>query len=673
MIKRTVILLMFNCILLQVGFTQQSKIDSLQKILSRLSNDTNKINIINKITYLYLTPPVVDYEKALKSGEDSRVLAEKLGFERGVAYAYDNLGTTYGYYGLYEKAFENYLNLLRVLEKLNDTVWLLQANRKLAFLYSATGNTKKTLEIYLKLTKLAEATSDKKKIQDAYWNSASAYLNVCKEMIKQAHSTLANYNYDKAVEFNNKALQIAKEQNNVQDIAFLLGSTAYFYDKCNVCNEANLVSETDIIKANHYKKAEENHLRSLAIYQQLKDSEGISNCYYNLGLFYRNQGNLFAQSNKRPESKQLYRKSLGYFIQAFQIINELGYRHGIAYYGKEVGIAYLKSNKLSQAKKYLSDAAKGFTRIGFREGAKESYQKLAEVYLQLKDYKNAYNAYETYTVLKDSLTNESILKLQNEKTIVYETQKKDDSLKLQSQNLIISQKTISNRNTLLAVVGAGSAMLIILLFLLFRTYNKTRLAKEKIELLQREVHHRVKNNLAIIARLAEVAGQQSSESIPVKVLENRIKSIAYLHEQLYMQDDMTIVSFQPFIERLVHQVNNSMATKVADTSVNADIEIDTNKAIPLALIINELVTNSYKYAFEEMVNPSIKIDIERNKRNEIVVSYNDNGRGSTEKSNSSRQSGYGIRLIKGLSSQLGGKYSVWNDKGYNFELIIPQS
>jgi tetratricopeptide (TPR) repeat protein len=286
---RKIILLFAAIVLSRSSYSQQNQIDSFKRVLETAKEDTSKVNALNKVTSLCLqTPP--DYKKALLFAEKSKLLAEKLSYKKGIAIAHHYLGIIYDYFGLYEKAFQNYLDGLKIWETLKDSGMIIQSYQNLSSAYSLQKQYKKALEIDWKLEKLAEANHDKQKIVFALWALAGDYSNICKKAIADGNSALANYNYEKSIELELRALKISTDIKDSSSIAVLYYSVGNIYDKCNLCEENKLITETNLIKPDYYNKAEESYFKSLEIYQQLNDEGGVSTCYLNLGFFLQEPG-----------------------------------------------------------------------------------------------------------------------------------------------------------------------------------------------------------------------------------------------------------------------------------------------------------------------------------------------------------------------------------------------
>ncbi|MFH0895049.1 MAG: PAS domain S-box protein [Bacteroidota bacterium] len=201
--------------------------------------------------------------------------------------------------------------------------------------------------------------------------------------------------------------------------------------------------------------------------------------------------------------------------------------------------------------------------------------------------------------------------------------------------------------------------------------------KEK-EVMLREIHHRVKNNMQIIVSLInmqyyEVQDLQSSTAF--RDLQERVRSMALVHEFLYLSDDLANVGFKNFISSLVSNLDQ-VYRKRNDVKLKItvdDIYLDVERAIPLGLVINEIVTNSMKYAFPDgffpasAVAPEIKIDFKK-KKNEYHLIISDNGISFGNEIDIHDSKTLGLRLVSILTSQIKGKIDLKRDKGTLFDI-----
>lgn len=204
---------------------------------------------------------------------------------------------------------------------------------------------------------------------------------------------------------------------------------------------------------------------------------------------------------------------------------------------------------------------------------------------------------------------------------------------------------------------------------------KSSLKEKKI--LLSEVHHRVKNNLAVITGLLSLQADLMDTPQTRQILresELRIKSMAMIHEKLYQTDIYSSVEFQSYMLDLSDSIN-SMFDNSGRVKIRLDMDnlyLSLNKAIPCGLIINELLTNSFKHAFKGIKKPVIKIDMKK-KNDDVKLTYSDNGVGLPEDFDISSTSSLGMSLIEGLSGQLGGEFTFKSSGGTTFTLNFEDS
>lgn len=196
--------------------------------------------------------------------------------------------------------------------------------------------------------------------------------------------------------------------------------------------------------------------------------------------------------------------------------------------------------------------------------------------------------------------------------------------------------------------------------------------KEK-EILLKEIHHRVKNNLQIISSLLSIQNKTNKDP---KVLENivssqrRINSIAVIHEMLYQSDNIARIEFNIYLEKLVGNLINTLKkeNQLIHLEIEAtDIYMNLETAIPLGLIINEIVTNALKYAFADRKNGTISIQIEPQSEQKYILYIGDNGIGIPKDFDPLTSKSLGSKLIQSLSYQMSGRAKLDNSKvGTNY-------
>jgi len=199
--------------------------------------------------------------------------------------------------------------------------------------------------------------------------------------------------------------------------------------------------------------------------------------------------------------------------------------------------------------------------------------------------------------------------------------------------------------------------------------------KEK-DVLLKEIHHRVKNNLQIVSSLLSLQISRITEPSVISALEeskNRVRAMAIIHEILYNSDKIGELNFSKYTASLL---NNLIATfnrgQVKVSTDIDDIALGLNDAIPCGLIINELVTNSLKHAFEHVDDPAISVSMKNGGPDKsIMLTVQDNGKGIPESFNPEDPDTLGMRLVFSLAQQIGGEVSYSFTEGTRFTITFP--
>ena len=219
------------------------------------------------------------------------------------------------------------------------------------------------------------------------------------------------------------------------------------------------------------------------------------------------------------------------------------------------------------------------------------------------------------------------------------------------------------------------------LMAMIRDITERKIAEDKIkaslhekEVLLREIHHRVKNNLQIVSSLLNLQSQGiDNEEVQeiFKESQARVKSMAMVHEKLYQSQNLSRIQFKDYILSLV---NNLLQTYLKDPSVIQlktdidDVYIDINTAVPSGLIINEIISNSLKYAFDDD-RGEIKISLKKYDE-EMVLKISDNGKGFPKDFDFRSTETLGLQLVNSLVQQLDGKIELDNTKGVGFRITF---
>ena len=288
----------------------------------------------------------------------------------------------------------------------------------------------------------------------------------------------------------------------------------------------------------------------------------------------------------------------------------------------------------------------------------EGYQHVSTIYEKLGDYKPALEYQRKAFALRDSTAS-----VQSDKTISklrtqYETEQKEATIASQEE-VIQKQKLVKWLGLALAAVLAFFAFNFYRNLTIRKKANKLLAAKNaENELLLKEIHHRVKNNLEVVSSLlllqsAQVDDQKIKDAMQEG--QNRVQSIGIVHQKLYQGDNLAAIEMKDYFLNLGESILDTFGAeqRVKIECAMEQLELDVDTAVPLGLIVNELLTNALKYAFPDNKKGLVKIKLEKQSENILRLVVSDDGIGKTD-STTAKGTGFGGQLISLLTRQLNG-------------------
>ncbi|MEG3902949.1 PAS domain S-box protein [Microcoleus sp. B4-D1] len=210
------------------------------------------------------------------------------------------------------------------------------------------------------------------------------------------------------------------------------------------------------------------------------------------------------------------------------------------------------------------------------------------------------------------------------------------------------------------------------------TDARIQAALREKEVLLKEIHHRVKNNMQVISSLLQLQAQYIEDEATLTLFEEsqtRIHSMALIHEQLYQSEHLDRIALSPYVENLVANLYQSFGC--GNTSIKFNLKVDPiylniETAIPCGLIINELVSNSLKYAFISSLAGEISINFNEINNSQFHLTIQDNGRGFTANFDWENTETLGLRLVKMLAYQLEASIAIDSQRGTCYSLIFQE-
>jgi two-component sensor histidine kinase len=232
-------------------------------------------------------------------------------------------------------------------------------------------------------------------------------------------------------------------------------------------------------------------------------------------------------------------------------------------------------------------------------------------------------------------------------------------------------------------MGAGLLALLGLLLLVYINYrlkkNQAVTLKQKndqIETLAKELHHRVKNNLQVVSGLLSMQGNRLKNEKARQAMEEgkgRVEAMALIHQKLSIDSVYTIVNMREYVITLCDSIAESYghdpkAMMLYEGNNSRIVNVNIEKAVPIGLIVNEIVTNAFKHAFNETSKPQVRVSLQNEDRF-LIIQIGDNGPGI--KLHANRASSTGTHLIDVLVKQLDASITIDNKNGTLYRIKIP--
>ncbi len=518
----------------------------------------------------------------------------------------------------------------------------------------------------------------------------------------------------------NVVLEQAKSKVRVSDLSMLLTQQGYVYERKGNLNRATelayealklsedlddkkgiAVSYSDLSnlfwKHERFEEGLEFGLKSIDLFESrgLNDMDYcftlfvVGNNYWGLGQ-NEEASNFFNHSIAMGDRYGFYNNLSDVYISLIDMHAESGaYDEANLAADKAVEFAELIDNDFLLMRSYLSlgrmqnlqgkfeSAVKSFRKsleiatpeFGDKFFLSQVYESLARAYAGTHNYKEALEAFSEYDRLKDEMfTEEAENKISSVRT-QFEVAKRDNTILDQEQRL---KKQKSSQTMITVVTG----LLTLLLVLLYITYNNNRKKNAQLEeqnlekeFLLKEIHHRVKNNLGIVSSLLDL---QSAEMQDPKVVEaihesqNRVYSMSMIHQKLYQGKNLSAIEMKDYFLELSDHILDSFGLKnrIEFSFDMEEIELDVDTAIPLGLIVNELITNALKHAFPKDSKGRIDLFFRKTSDNAIRLIVADNGVGIHEiVQTKEKRGGFGTKLIGLLIEQLDAKMNRITNNG----------
>ncbi len=548
----------------------------------------------------------------------------------------------------------------------------------LGYNYDVAGNLKLSLNHYELARQAYEILDDKRKVASCmHYKGTAAYFQG---------------DYESAMGYYLETLEYTEGLNFLKQRANTLNNVGVLYR----------ISDKN-------KQAIDIYREVLAINRKLKDPDGVANQHNNLGVAYTYLYNL--------DSALIYLDSAMMRYQITQDTYDIAFTYtsmGDAYYeaGKDLEnarMSLLKANELFKVSSNQFTLAKNYLFLGevelednnvtkaihyldkglaVLEGTDREdirldlFETLEQAYSKLGMTDKAYEYLSAHKTLNEELYKKEKREYLEEMQTKYDTEKKEKLIEIQNLELQQQQKDKRNLRIILGLLAAGLLSSALFIFVTIRTKNLLSKQNHIIEksllekdMLLREIHHRVKNNLQVISSILTLQGRYSRDPLiegAIKKGKDRVRTMALIHENLYQKENLAGVNMKRYLEKLFSSLFHSYHINESEIELILNIEdinLDVDTVVPIGLAVNELITNALKYAFPDNRDGIIKVGLTE-ENNELRLTVEDNGIGMQSHQQNPTGTGFGFELIDTFKTKLNAELNISSLNGTLVEMII---
>jgi two-component system, sensor histidine kinase PdtaS len=402
----------------------------------------------------------------------------------------------------------------------------------------------------------------------------------------------------------------------------------------------------------------------------------LSNCYINLRQF-----ELAKMHLSKADSVETKAEAFRGPLRRAEIFNQFA---NIYFYQGQ----YRKAKFYFE--KYLS-LSLVFTSLSSKTVGEDiaTYRKLIYIDSVSGDRDAGLAHYKKYIQILDSNYRVSNLRQAEELQVIYQTQEKENQITVLNQQAKLEQANLNQTILIKNITIAGIVAALIIATLLYRQNklkqknsvvitNKNDLLQHLVtekEWLLKEIHHRVKNNFQTVMGLLGTQAQYQKNDAAINAItdsQRRIQSMSLIHQRLYQSNNLSAINMHEYVHELIDSLNESFNTGnlIRFKQEIEPIQLDLAHSIPLGLILNEAITNSFKYAFTINKVGIITISFKNTSENNFVLAISDNGIGLSGEFNSLQSGSMGMNLMRGLSEEIGAEFKIDSQNGTQITVIF---
>ncbi|MCB0707324.1 MAG: tetratricopeptide repeat protein [Saprospiraceae bacterium] len=557
-----------------------------------------------------------------------------------------HIGNSYQALLEFDSAEYYFREAIRIKEEIKDSQLLHVAYNNAALFYDrARPSYGKAVEYYLKAIESAEAAN-------MLPNASGSLNNLASYLVRQGQ-------YEKGEEYAARAL-------------IMVDTLGLKFSKAYVLNTLGSIAQ---FKGN-LDEAEDIYSNALRIFQEYENKPQIAQGYLRL-----------AQVHLKKRNYELAER---FVAEGMFLLSEMEERDSDGSFQLLQANILLETGRIDEADPLFRKVYEQAILQNDLRMQEATLMGMSKVAAQIEDFEEAYQLLLEHGMVRDSIVSMEQSKYAAQLEAEYERSKKDEAINNLTYSNQIKDLELSNRKKQIIQLSAGALVALVAAFLGFYLFNVKRRNGQVLEeknaviakalgekdLLLREIHHRVKNNLQVISSLLSLQSRFIKDPHAISAINegrSRVRSMALIHQNLYQKENLTGVHIKAYFSKLLQELFDTyrIDNRIELETDIQDLNLDVDTVVPIGLILNELVSNALKYAFPEGEGGILRIRLNE-VEGKLLLEVEDNGIGMDDSAKMDKPATFGYLLIRSLAAKLKADIKMYSKNGTLVSLAISE-
>ena len=604
--------------------------------------DSLKVSHLLNLTFDYARKDLTQAFEFLKQADSLALATNQHQLRPNIDYHYAMLHRNKGEF---DQSLFYVDQFMTVMQARNDTNEIIKGHNVRMTVYYELKDYEKTLETALLMKELCER---KENIQGQI--GALSFMAL----------TMSDRGFtDEAISHYEQAIDLCLEINDSFRLANIYNNLAGAF-----------------LKKKDYKESIKYYELTKSLDEKAGYTWGVFNSLHNIGNVHLNMEN--------------YTEAEKYLREAYTIQTEIGSIQELTMTENKLGHVLCKQGKNKEGIRLLDKALKQSRENKYLEEEEFTVKYLSEAYADMGDFRKSLEHHKEFKAISDRIYKEQVSAKTEELQVQYETSEKEAQIvQLNAENEIKDLRIKQDRNMRWMLLSALMLSLCVVGLiarngLIRKRANQALAEKNEViaenlaekEILLKEIHHRVKNNLQVISSLLNIQSRSIEDQTAKDAMiegQNRVKSMALIHQNLYQEGDLVGVDTREYLDKLTSSLWHTYQIDESQITLKKDIDhlnLDVDMMIPLGLIINELISNALKHAFQKNSKGSIELVLKQD-HTHLMLAVIDDGKGLPQDFNFDKINSMGIKIIRAFTHKLKGTFEILSQNGTQFQFKFP--